>query len=778
MRSHPTIAITLVGATALAFVGLAATPAYAATFTASTEAELATAITTANGNGEADTITLTGAGFRLTANLPAITETLSIVGPGSGAFTLNADGKDGFDSTGSGTNSSFSLTGIEIDNAGNFAVETDNIDVILSDLVVDSLIRHFTGDFSATDVEVDGAPSTAGFDINVGASESVVLTRVAVSATFDEGIKIYAEGTATVSVDDSTVTGSGFDGFEARMHGTSSIEVTGSVFSDNVGLGLDIESSDSATVTVSGITADSNEGAGIVVAGEHDSIVTIRNSSASDNGGDGLIIRSFDSVAVTVSGITADRNEDDGIDVDGDGDSIVTIRNSSASDNGGDGLNIQSSDSVAVTVSGITADRNERDGFDVDGNGDSIVTIRDSSASDNGDRGFELTFTGGAGTFDNLTAERNGDEGFDIEADEGSSITLTNPSALDNVDIGIIADPNTTDAVVTVNGGRAEGNGGHGLFLNVDTGTAIADGFVARGNDAGGVDIDGFGGDAILRNSWVTDNNGTGSGGIDINAYDGEDGSGPLNIVIENTTINGNTSGLGGGVEGTLSDGSTLTVRNSTISGNQADVGGGVIIDGDIDSEFTLEHSTVTLNETTGFAPSSVAGVIVDGVQTTITHTIIAGNVAPGPGDDLGLDSGTLDIDHSLVQTADAASLTSLAAGTGNIVGEAAGLGPLADNGGPTLTHLPLTGSPVISAGNASIVGVPATDQRGETRVVDVIEIGAVELAAPELAAPELAATGASESTAALAGGLALLLVLGGSLLLVSRMRRQGIGQR
>jgi len=700
MRSHPTIAITLVGATALAFVGLDATPAYAETFTASTEADLITAINSANGNAEADVITLTGSGFALTADLPLITETLSIVGPGSGAFTLNADGNNGFESAGSGTNSSFSLTGIEIDNAGNFAVKTDNIDVVLSDLVVDSLISHVTGDFSATDVEVDGAPSTRGFDIDVRASESVVLTRVAVSATFDEGIYIYAAGTATVSVDDSTVTGSGLDGyagFEARMHGTSSIEVTGSVFSDNVGNGFDV----------------------------------------------------------------------DGVD-----DSIVTIRNSSASDNGGDGLNIRSSDSVAVTVSGITADRNEPDGFDVDGNGDSIVTIRDSSASDNGDHGFESTFTGGAGTFDNLKAERNGDEGFDIEADEGSSITLTNPSALDNVDIGINAEPNTTDAVVTVNGGRAEGNGGHGLFLNVDTGTAIADGFVARGNDAGGVDIDGFGGDAILRNSWVTDNNGTGSGGIDINAYDGEDGSGPLNIVIENTTINGNTSGLGGGVEGTLSDGSTLTVRNSTISGNQADVGGGVIIDGDIDSEFTLEHSTVTLNETTGFAPSSAAGVIVDGVQTTITHTIIAGNVAPGPGDDLGLDSGTLDIDHSLVQTADAASLTSLAAGTGNIVGEAAGLGPLADNGGPTLTHLPLTGSPVISAGNASIVGVPATDQRGETRVVDVIEIGAVELAAPELAA-----TGASESTAALAGGLALLLVLGGSLLLVSRMRRQGMGQ-
>ena len=44
-------------------------------------------------------------------------------------------------------------------------------------------------------------------------------------------------------------------------------------------------------------------------------------------------------------------------------------------------------------------------------------------------------------------------------------------------------------------------------------------------------------------------------------------------------------------------------------------------------------------------------------------------------------------------------------------------LGPLADNGGPTQTHVPLAGSPLIDAGdNAS---APATDQRGDTRILD-----------------------------------------------------------
>ena len=56
-------------------------------------------------------------------------------------------------------------------------------------------------------------------------------------------------------------------------------------------------------------------------------------------------------------------------------------------------------------------------------------------------------------------------------------------------------------------------------------------------------------------------------------------------------------------------------------------------------------------------------------------------------------------------------------------------MAPLADNGGPTRTHLPLEGSPVIDAGNTtSSLGF---DQRGEAfdRVFGSrIDIGAVEL--------------------------------------------------
>ena len=55
-------------------------------------------------------------------------------------------------------------------------------------------------------------------------------------------------------------------------------------------------------------------------------------------------------------------------------------------------------------------------------------------------------------------------------------------------------------------------------------------------------------------------------------------------------------------------------------------------------------------------------------------------------------------------------------------------LAPLADNGGRTRTHLPLTGSPAIDSGNA--FGETA-DQRGFTRTVNgTTDIGAVEVQA------------------------------------------------
>lgn len=57
-------------------------------------------------------------------------------------------------------------------------------------------------------------------------------------------------------------------------------------------------------------------------------------------------------------------------------------------------------------------------------------------------------------------------------------------------------------------------------------------------------------------------------------------------------------------------------------------------------------------------------------------------------------------------------------------------LAGLGDNGGPTLTHLPAAGSPVL--GSADAGRCPATDQRGVTRPQgDGCDAGAVEREVP-----------------------------------------------
>jgi len=115
-------------------------------------------------------------------------------------------------------------------------------------------------------------------------------------------------------------------------------------------------------------------------------------------------------------------------------------------------------------------------------------------------------------------------------------------------------------------------------------------------------------------------------------------------------------------------------------------------------------------------------------------NTLIAGNFMGATGttrdDVLGaLNAGG---DYNLI--GDGTGMTGLHNGVnGNLVGSAAApidplLGPLQDNGGPTLTHALLAGSPAIDAGNNAYA--TDWDQRGEgfPRIVNgIIDIGAFE---------------------------------------------------
>src|SRR5690606_3846126 len=93
---------------------------------------------------------------------------------------------------------------------------------------------------------------------------------------------------------------------------------------------------------------------------------------------------------------------------------------------------------------------------------------------------------------------------------------------------------------------------------------------------------------------------------------------------------------------------------------------------------------------------------------------------------------GGIAADFSLVGDSTDAFVT----GTSNLLDMNPQLAPLADNGGPTLTHLPLPGSPAINAGDPGFAPPPDTDQRGAgfPRVNGVVDMGAVETPAQVVA--------------------------------------------
>jgi predicted outer membrane repeat protein len=188
------------------------------------------------------------------------------------------------------------------------------------------------------------------------------------------------------------------------------------------------------------------------------------------------------------------------------------------------------------------------------------------------------------------------------------------------------------------------------------------------------------------------------------------EGGGILNngtLTLTNCTLRGNAADSGGGI----SNNGTLTVSNCTFSGNTAGDGGGGI----------LNNGTLTVSSCT-FSGNSAAdeggGILNYGTLHT-RNTILAANTA-SLGPDLAGSLGSSG--HNLIGNTQGGS--GFAASDLRNVG--AMLGPLQNNGGPTQTMAPLSGSPAIGAGDPT--GDPATDQRGFARNVgSTIDIGAFE---------------------------------------------------
>ena len=187
----------------------------------------------------------------------------------------------------------------------------------------------------------------------------------------------------------------------------------------------------------------------------------------------------------------------------------------------------------------------------------------------------------------------------------------------------------------------------------------------------------------------------------------GGDGLPPIfgTLTLTNSTVSGNEHGIWN------REGSTLVLTNSTVSGNVVEgihnLGGLGVFGGLV----RLTNSTVSENTAEqGALINGAEGVVTEGV-VTLTNTIVDGNCV---GDGI-IASGGYNVE-SPGDTCDFDEVSDRV----NVSTDDLNLGPLANNGGPTMTHKPGDGG--FGDGSVAVDQIPGadceveTDQRGQPR--------------------------------------------------------------
>lgn len=204
--------------------------------------------------------------------------------------------------------------------------------------------------------------------------------------------------------------------------------------------------------------------------------------------------------------------------------------------------------------------------------------------------------------------------------------------------------------------------------------------------------------------------------------------SGDIDVTIDSSTISNNQAGLGGGAvisALTAQQDASINVNflNSTISGNHATAeGGGVFAQGGkigASVSFGFNFCTVVNNSIAGInVPPPTSGFGGGGVRNrfssfTVRNSVIADNTVAAGGVGPDIHGFWASQNYNLIENVSSESTG------GNPANDLRGidpvLGALANNGGPTFTHMPQIGSPVIDSipNGANNCGTTVTrDQR------------------------------------------------------------------
>ena len=726
------------------------------------ETSLREAIAFANSNADASTITFAsgrgqafekGGTIRLTMGELEITQVLTIDGPDAANQRVVITGdKDDDDTTIDGSEiTELSKTDADNldDNSRIFHVTSDTSPLTLDSLTLTGGVHASQdggailsqGDVIVTNSMISGNHSGLGGPGSGGGG--IRANIVTINGSTFSGNDTSGSGAAFRSVD-ATVSGSSFSGNRSDRDG-GAIDVSGDIkvinstisgnISDNSYEGGGIYAS-TATVIHSTITGNSSgTGGGIYSVDGGTLINSIISGNTASNGAE--VSGGFTTAGINLFGHDAlttaaafDRGfalgtNDINANSDGNNTALTDILDTTLSFNSGSTLThalvagspaIDAGDTTRATDDGTSDgtslttdqrgtgfDRIKNDTVDIGAfeadvqtetpslivtttndvvnDTDGLTSLREAIGLANsrtgGDSVDEITFIDGlTGTIqltlgemlisDAVTITGPGAKVLTIDAQGNSRIFKIDGDELGTISVGISG--------LTLTGGNAT-DGNDDEITEADHGGAI----LSKGS-------------LTLTELTLSGNTAAGNGGAL---------SSQQSATVTRSTLSGNSAGNdGGGVN--VAYGATFI--NSTLSGNNAESRGGGIA-GDQNSNLTISNSTLVGNSA-GDGGGGIYGATGGFSSHRMQNSIVSGN----SGGDLEL--GFLGSSNWIQDGNNV--------GSGNFSGDPM-LGPLADNGGPTMTHALLAGSPAINAGDntiATVDGKPestalTTDQRG-----------------------------------------------------------------
>jgi hypothetical protein len=634
--------------------------------------------------GDGDTITFdpalfTGGPGTITASALygrfAEYDQVTIAGPGAAVLTLTNPTGDVLYLYGGGqTVSGLTITG-GTDDGIDLYENGSGLPVTLTDIVIDD----------AGDEGIEGDNIT-----------DLVLTRVTITGSDSNGIELDYAGALTIT--DSTIEDNTYDGIKA--YGVDALEVTGSSISNNGDDGIYLETEDTSylDVTLTDSTIDGNGADGL--DSDYLQEVVVEGTSMSGNYDHGFYIDDSILGSVTITDSTFSDNGDAGIYVDYYIGDAMTITGSTFSGNGDSGIYIDDYVDGALSITGSTFSGNGDSGIYIGDYVDGALSITGSTFSGNGDNGVSIGDVYGDATITDSTFDANDESGVYISDTTDGNVTVTGSTFTDNLDVALYFGAVTGD--FSVSDSTFDGSGYAIWVEGVVDGSATISGLTVTGTELDAVVFE----DNVVGDITVTDStfDSNGGGDSDFALYvTSTDGA----VMVSGSTFSNNSAAV-------LINGATNggEIVNSTFSGNEGDAVIEVYAD-----QLAINNSTISGNT------PSVAAVTTTNATVGIDSSIVTDNDGADVSAVEALGTGSVGTTFSLVPVGSALAAS-------NTETDAPLLGALADNGGSTLTRLPLVGSPAVNAGNPAFVAPPATDQRGAERVQGgVVDAGAVEVA-------------------------------------------------